>query len=106
MCVCINVHIRHRQQATQSQFLGKVTLSLNNSGFNFSDIGFPANVKNSIFPTIARERTNGFRPFPRVLELNEIYSASSWIRTRVAVSIPNNDNRYSKYALTVYIYIE
>ena len=44
---------------------------------------------------IAGGRIIGFMPFPRVLALCEMQSVSSRIWTRVAVSIPYDDNHYT-----------
>ena len=49
----------------------------------------------SYYLPIAEGRIIGFIPFPRVLVLCEIQSASSRIWTRVAVSISYDDNHYT-----------
>ena len=49
----------------------------------------------SYYLPIAGGRIIGFIPFPRVLGLCEMQSVSSRIWTRVAVSIPYNDNHYT-----------
>ena len=45
--------------------------------------------------SIAEGRIIGFIPFPRVLVLCEMWSASSRIWTHVAVSISYDDNHYT-----------
>ena len=58
----------------------------------------------SYYLPIAGGRIIGFIPFPRVLVLCELQSVSSWIWTRVAMSISYDDNHYttgtSKYIYT------
>ena len=49
----------------------------------------------SYYLPIAGGRIFGFIPFPRVLVLCEIQSASSRIWTRIAVSISYDDNHYT-----------
>ena len=50
-------------------------------------------------------RIIGFIPFPRVLVLCEMQSVSSWIWTRVAVSVFYDDNHYTTGTSYIYIYI-
>ena len=43
----------------------------------------------------AGERISGFMPFPSVFALCELQRALSWIWTRVAMFISNDDNQYT-----------
>ena len=56
-------------------------------------------------PYYSRGRIIGFIPFPRVLVLCEMQSVSSWIWTRVVVSIFYEDNHYTTGTSFMYIYI-
>ena len=68
------------------------------SEFSFSSTSCLTKAEEPSLPyylPIAGGRIIGFIPFPRVLVLCEMQSISSRIWTRVAVSIPYNDNHYT-----------
>ena len=68
-----------------------------NSEFFFSETSCLTKAEEISLPyylPIAGGRIIGFIPFPRVLVLCEMQSASSRIRTRIAVSISYGDNHY------------
>ena len=56
----------------------------------------------SYYLPIAGGRMIGFIPFPRVLVLCEMQSVSSKIWTRIAVSIPNDDNLQMFSSIAIY----
>ena len=60
----------------------------------------------SYYLPIAGWRIIGFIPFRRVLVLCEMYSVSSRIWTRVAVSISYDDNHYTTGTSHFYVFIE
>ena len=69
-----------------------------NSEFSFSKTSCLTKAEEHSLPyylPIAGRRIIGFIPFPRVLVLCEMQSASSRIWTRVAVSISYDDNHYT-----------
>ena len=80
------------QYMTQGQFLSWVEPVWIQS-FPSSRRVASTRLKNPVCPTGGR--IIGFIPFPRVLELCEMLSASSRIWTRVAVSISYDDNHYT-----------
>ena len=66
--------------------------------FSFPSTGFPIMAKESSLPNYlptTGERIVGFIPFPRVLSLCDMQTASSKIRTRVTDSISYDDNQYT-----------
>ena len=63
-----------------------------NSEFSFSKAEEPSL---PYYLSIAGGKIIGFIPFPRLLVLCEMQSASSRIWTRVAMSISNDDNHYT-----------
>ena len=82
---------------TQGQIF-KWSLTGLNSEFSFSETSCLTKAKESslsYYLPIAGGRIIGFIPFPRVLVLCEMQSASSRIWTRVAVSISYDDNHYT-----------
>ena len=81
------------QDMTRGQFLSGL-----NSEFSFSATSCLAKEEEPsllYYLPIAGGRIIGFIPFPRVLVLCEMQSASSRIWTRVAVSISYDDNHYT-----------
>ena len=78
--------------------ISKRSLTGLNSEFSFSKTGCLTKAKEPgllDYLPIARGRIIGFIPFPRVLVLCEMQSASSKIWTRFVVSISYDDNHYT-----------
>ena len=85
------------QDMTQGQFFKRILTGLN-SEFSFSYtscLSKPEEPSLSYYLPIAGERIIGLIPFPRVLVLWEMQSATSRIWTRVAMSISYDDNYYT-----------
>ena len=82
---------------TQGQFLSRILKNWIQC-FSFFKATYHTEVKEPSRPYyffIARGRIIGFIPYPRVLVIFKMQSASSRIWTRVAVSISFDDNHYS-----------
>ena len=82
--------------------LFKRSLTGLNSEFSFSFTSCLTKAEEPSLPyylLIVGGRIIGFIPFPRVLALCEMQSVSSRIWTRVAVSIPYDDNHYTTILL-------
>ena len=112
MCVCIYICIYVRVYISvnvciyQILLTGRMWHKINlkrsltgfNSEFSFSLTGCLTKAKEPslyYYLTIAGRWIIGFIPFPRVLVLWEMWSAASWIWTRVAVYISHSDNHYT-----------
>ena len=109
ICICIFTNTSARAgYDTRSIF--KRSLTGLNSQFSFSKTNCHTKAENPCLSynlPIARGRIIGFIPFPRVLMLCEMQSASSRIWTRVAVSISYDDNHYTmgtSFGLYLYMY--
>ena len=76
-----------------------------NSDFSFSRTGCSSKVKEPClfnYSSIAGGRIVGCIPFPRSLARCEIQTASSRFRTRVTISISNDDNHYTMGASIIH----